>query len=67
MSPLEAERGPSPNEQSSWSAYGYLSASVTAFRSPDEFVTMLNQTGFVDVAATRLTFGIVFLYTARKG
>lgn len=49
------------------SAYGYLSASVNAFRSPDEFVTMLNQTGFVDVAATRLTFGIVFLYTARKG
>lgn len=48
------------------SAYGYLSASVNAFRPPDEFVEMLRQSGFVDVSAVRLTFGIVFLYTARK-
>jgi demethylmenaquinone methyltransferase / 2-methoxy-6-polyprenyl-1,4-benzoquinol methylase len=48
-------------------AYGYLPASVGAFASPDEFVTILRQHGFVDVAAARLTFGIVFLYTARRG
>jgi len=49
------------------SAYGYLPASVGAFASPDEFVTILRQHGFVDVAAARLTFGIVCLYTARRG
>jgi demethylmenaquinone methyltransferase / 2-methoxy-6-polyprenyl-1,4-benzoquinol methylase len=46
-------------------AYGYLPASVSAFASPDAFVTILRQAGFVDVAAVPLTFGIVFLYTAR--
>ena len=49
------------------SAYGYLPASVGAFASPDEFVTILRQHGFVEVAAARLTFGIVCLYTARRG
>ena len=49
------------------SAYGYLPASVGAFASPDEFVTILRQHGFVDVAAARLTFGIVCLYTGRRG
>ena len=48
-------------------AYGYLPASVGAFASPDEFVTILRQHGFVDVSAARLTFGIVFLYTGRRG
>ena len=48
-------------------AYGYLPASVGAFSLPDEFVTILRQHGFVDVAATRLTFGIVVLYTGRRG
>ena len=48
-------------------AYGYLPASVGAFASPDEFVTILRQRGFADVAASPLTFGIVFLYTARRG
>jgi demethylmenaquinone methyltransferase/2-methoxy-6-polyprenyl-1,4-benzoquinol methylase len=48
-------------------AYGYLPASVGAFASPDEFVTILRQRGFVDVAAARLTFGIVFLYTGKRG
>jgi demethylmenaquinone methyltransferase/2-methoxy-6-polyprenyl-1,4-benzoquinol methylase len=49
------------------SAYGYLPASVGAFASPDEFVTILRQHGFVDVAAARLTFGVVVLYTGRRG
>ena len=48
-------------------AYGYLPASVGAFASPDEFVTILRQHGFVDVTAMRLTFGIVVLYTANRG
>jgi demethylmenaquinone methyltransferase/2-methoxy-6-polyprenyl-1,4-benzoquinol methylase len=48
-------------------AYGYLPASVGAFATPDEFVTILRQHGFVDVTAVRLTFGIVCLYTGRRG
>ncbi len=47
-------------------AYGYLPASVGAFASPAEFVAILNRAGFVDVRATPLTFGIVYLYTATK-
>jgi len=48
-------------------AYGYLPASVGAFASPEDFVKVLRQSGFVDVAAVPLTLGIVFLYTARRG
>jgi len=47
-------------------AYGYLPASVTAFSSPDEFVTILRNSGFAEVRAVPLTLGIVYLYTARK-
>src|SRR5262249_27339017 len=47
-------------------AYGYLPASVAAFATPDEFVTMLRQSGFHGISAVPLTFGIVFLYTARR-
>jgi len=47
-------------------AYGYLPASVGAFASPDEFMTILRQSGFAHVQAIPLTFGIVYLYTARK-
>jgi demethylmenaquinone methyltransferase/2-methoxy-6-polyprenyl-1,4-benzoquinol methylase len=47
-------------------AYGYLPASVGAFASPDEFVKILRQVGFSDISASPLTFGIVYLYTARK-
>jgi demethylmenaquinone methyltransferase/2-methoxy-6-polyprenyl-1,4-benzoquinol methylase len=49
------------------SAYGYLPASVGAFASPAEFVTILRQRGFVEVRAVPLTFGIVYLYTAGRG
>jgi len=48
-------------------AYSYLPASVGAFPPPLEFVTILRQAGFVDVQAVPLTFGIVYLYTARRG
>ncbi|HEY7170106.1 MAG TPA: bifunctional demethylmenaquinone methyltransferase/2-methoxy-6-polyprenyl-1,4-benzoquinol methylase UbiE [Vicinamibacterales bacterium] len=47
-------------------AYGYLPASVGAFASPDEFMTILRQSGFVRVQAIPLTLGIVYLYTGRK-
>ena len=48
-------------------AYEYLPASVAAFASPDEVVKLLRQAGFTDIAASPLSFGIVFLYTARRG
>ncbi len=48
-------------------AYSYLPESVGAFASPDEFVKLLRQVGFVDISASPLTFGVVFLYTARRG
>ena len=47
-------------------AYGYLPASVGAFASPDEFVTILRNSGFATISASPLTFGIVFLYTASR-
>jgi demethylmenaquinone methyltransferase/2-methoxy-6-polyprenyl-1,4-benzoquinol methylase len=47
-------------------AYGYLPASVGAFASPGEFVTILRHAGFGEVSATPLTFGIVFLYAGRR-
>jgi demethylmenaquinone methyltransferase/2-methoxy-6-polyprenyl-1,4-benzoquinol methylase len=48
-------------------AYTYLPASVEAFPVPDRFAELLRQIGFVDVRATRLTLGIVYLYCARRG
>ena len=47
-------------------AYAYLPESVSAFASPDEFVTILRRHGFIDVSSVPLTFGVVFLYTARR-
>jgi demethylmenaquinone methyltransferase/2-methoxy-6-polyprenyl-1,4-benzoquinol methylase len=47
-------------------AYSYLPASVAAFPSPDEFLMLLRQTGFSHVQVDRLTFGIVYLFVARK-
>jgi demethylmenaquinone methyltransferase/2-methoxy-6-polyprenyl-1,4-benzoquinol methylase len=47
-------------------AYAYLPASVGAFATPDEFVTILREGGFQTINAVPLTFGIVFLYTGRR-
>jgi demethylmenaquinone methyltransferase/2-methoxy-6-polyprenyl-1,4-benzoquinol methylase len=47
-------------------AYGYLTASIDAFSTPDEFVKILRQGGFMAVSAVPLTFGSVILYTARR-
>ncbi len=40
--------------------------SVGAFATPGEFVTILRQSGFGDIKAVPLTFGIVYLYTAQR-
>ena len=45
-------------------AYSYLPASVGSFPPPRTFAAILERTGFRDVAAVPLTFGIVYLYTA---
>jgi demethylmenaquinone methyltransferase/2-methoxy-6-polyprenyl-1,4-benzoquinol methylase len=45
-------------------AYSYLPASVGAFPPPGEFVTLLRHSGFVEVRAVPLTFGVVYLYVA---
>jgi demethylmenaquinone methyltransferase/2-methoxy-6-polyprenyl-1,4-benzoquinol methylase len=47
-------------------AYAYLPASVAAFETPDQLVKILRQSGFTDVRAVPLTFGVVYLYTARS-
>lgn len=47
-------------------AYSYLPASVGTFPPPAEFVTLLRQSGFSDVRAVPLTFGIVYLYVGVK-
>jgi demethylmenaquinone methyltransferase / 2-methoxy-6-polyprenyl-1,4-benzoquinol methylase len=47
-------------------AYSYLPASVGTFPPPREFMNILTAAGFADVRADPLTFGIVYLYTARK-
>jgi demethylmenaquinone methyltransferase/2-methoxy-6-polyprenyl-1,4-benzoquinol methylase len=48
-------------------AYGYLPASIGVFSAPEEFVKILRQAGFSEISAVPLTFGSVFLYTARRG
>jgi demethylmenaquinone methyltransferase/2-methoxy-6-polyprenyl-1,4-benzoquinol methylase len=47
-------------------AYSYLPASVGAFPSGETFADILRTQGFNNVVARPLTFGIVYLYTARK-
>jgi demethylmenaquinone methyltransferase / 2-methoxy-6-polyprenyl-1,4-benzoquinol methylase len=47
-------------------AYGYLPASIDAFTAPKEFVKILRQAGFVEIAPVSLTFGSVVLYKASK-
>src|SRR4051812_48451242 len=47
-------------------AYAYLPASIAAFATPAEFVTILRQAGFRDISPIRLMLGSVILYTARR-
>ena len=48
------------------SAYSYLPASVGHFPPPAEFSRILAATGFSQVQAVPLTFGIVYLYVAAR-
>ncbi|MFZ9940011.1 MAG: bifunctional demethylmenaquinone methyltransferase/2-methoxy-6-polyprenyl-1,4-benzoquinol methylase UbiE [Bacteroidia bacterium] len=48
------------------SAYTYLPASVAAFPEGEEFLRILQKSGFCETRQERLTFGICTLYTARK-
>ncbi len=48
------------------SAYSYLPASVGTFPPPAEFARILAATGFSQVQAVPLTFGIVYLFTAER-
>ena len=48
------------------SAYKYLYDSVNAFPEGEQFLSIANQSGFKQLKAQRLTFGIVSLYTATK-
>lgn len=48
------------------SAYSYLPASVGAFPPPEEFARIVGATGFSQVRAVPLTFGIVYLFVAQK-
>lgn len=48
------------------SAYSYLPASVGTFPPPAEFSRIIAATGFSQVRAVPLTFGIVYLYVADR-
>ncbi|MEO6212162.1 MAG: bifunctional demethylmenaquinone methyltransferase/2-methoxy-6-polyprenyl-1,4-benzoquinol methylase UbiE [Vicinamibacterales bacterium] len=48
------------------SAYSYLPASVGTFPPPAEFARTIGSHGFVAVQAVPLTFGIVYLYVAKR-
>lgn len=47
-------------------AYAYLPASVGEFPAPDQFAAALRTAGFSEVEWKSLTFGVVYLYVARK-
>ena len=48
------------------SAYSYLPASVGTFPPPAEFARVVEKSGFRNVQAVPLTFGIVYLYVAER-
>jgi demethylmenaquinone methyltransferase/2-methoxy-6-polyprenyl-1,4-benzoquinol methylase len=48
------------------SAYSYLPASVGTFPSATEFTRIIAATGFSQVRAVPLSFGIVYLYVAER-
>jgi demethylmenaquinone methyltransferase/2-methoxy-6-polyprenyl-1,4-benzoquinol methylase len=47
-------------------AYSYLPASVEQFQTPEAFAAMLERVGFSSIRHVPLTFGIVYLYVARR-
>ena len=51
---------------SSPEAYRYLFTSIDSFLEPGQVTAALNDAGFHDLQAKKLTFGITYLYTARS-
>jgi demethylmenaquinone methyltransferase/2-methoxy-6-polyprenyl-1,4-benzoquinol methylase len=49
------------------SAYAYLTESVLDFPEREDFKNMISRSGFADVSAKDLTFGIVTIYTGSIG
>ncbi len=47
-------------------AYSYLAQSIAAFPSPEEFVSLMEKTGFRSVSYRPLTLGVVTIYTGLK-
>ncbi len=47
-------------------AYRYLNTSIEAFHGPDQFCALMEQTGFIQVSATPVTFGVASIYRGRK-
>jgi demethylmenaquinone methyltransferase/2-methoxy-6-polyprenyl-1,4-benzoquinol methylase len=47
-------------------AYSYLADSVHRFPDPDDFVRLLESSGFKEVKTQKLTFGIALLFMAKK-
>ena len=47
-------------------AYDYLPSSVDEFPSPERFMSILEQAGFENCRAIKLTFGVAYIYTATK-
>lgn len=47
-------------------AYSYLPESVDGFPPPERFVEMLREAGFGQVSKRRQTFGVAYIYSARK-
>jgi demethylmenaquinone methyltransferase/2-methoxy-6-polyprenyl-1,4-benzoquinol methylase len=47
-------------------AYTYLPESVAAFPDGNDFIAILNKTGFKNTACKPLTFGISSIYTGQK-
>ena len=48
------------------SAYRYLNESIEAFYRPDDFCMLMRQTGFSEVSATPLTWGVASIYRGTK-
>ncbi len=47
-------------------AYRYLNESIEAFYSPGDFCALLKETGFAEVSATPLTWGVASIYQGVK-
>jgi demethylmenaquinone methyltransferase/2-methoxy-6-polyprenyl-1,4-benzoquinol methylase len=48
------------------SAYKYLPESISNFPERDEFISLMNEAGFVETSAIRLSFGIATIFIGRK-